>query len=81
MEETKKLNGSWCLSDIVRVGSGLLADACKHLGPREQKGDSAVLNPAVFNSLPWERNEVVQLQEGTGPPSLGMFTFTFEHFF
>uniref|UniRef100_A0A8C5BU47 alpha-mannosidase n=1 Tax=Gadus morhua TaxID=8049 RepID=A0A8C5BU47_GADMO len=54
--------------DILRVGSGLLGDACRHLGQRDQKGDA----PAVFNSLPWERNEVVQLQEATGPPSLAL---------
>ena len=67
--EMEKLNGSSSVLDILRVGSGLLGDACRHLGQGDQKGDA----PAVFNSLPWERNEVVQLQEATGPPSLGMF--------
>ncbi|CAL8356210.1 unnamed protein product [Lota lota] len=56
--------------DILRVGSGLLRDACGHLGPRDQKCDSS----AVFNSLPWERSEVIQLQDATGQPSLALVT-------
>ncbi|KAJ3596833.1 hypothetical protein NHX12_003233 [Muraenolepis orangiensis] len=52
--------------DIRSVGSGLLRDACRRLGSEGQKCDSS----AVFNSLPWERNEVVQLQDGDREPSL-----------
>ncbi|KAM4618384.1 alpha-mannosidase 2C1 [Polymixia lowei] len=59
--------------DIRRVGARLLQDACRSLGSKEQKADSN----AVFNSLPWERHEVIQLQDGTGlalvrVPSVGV---------
>lgn len=55
-----------CLSDIRRDGAGLLRDALRVLG---SKGTSA----AVFNSLPWERTEVIQTQDGAGPSRLGVF--------
>lgn len=51
--------------DIRRDGADLLRDALRVLG---SKGTSA----AVFNSLPWERSEVVQTHDGAGPSSLGV---------
>ncbi|KAM3869694.1 alpha-mannosidase 2C1 [Diretmus argenteus] len=54
--------------EIRTVGAGLLRDACSALGSKEQKGDST----ALFNSLPWERNEVVQLKDGAGQPGLAL---------
>uniref|UniRef100_A0A667YA75 alpha-mannosidase n=1 Tax=Myripristis murdjan TaxID=586833 RepID=A0A667YA75_9TELE len=54
--------------DIRRVGGGLLDDACRALLSKEQKGDAH----AVFNSLPWERNEVIQLQDTAGQPGLAL---------
>ncbi|KAM6937533.1 alpha-mannosidase 2C1 [Xenentodon cancila] len=51
--------------DIRRDGSVLLREACESLGP---KGSSV----GVFNSLPWERHEVVQLQDGTDKPTLAL---------
>uniref|UniRef100_A0A8C4IAL7 alpha-mannosidase n=1 Tax=Dicentrarchus labrax TaxID=13489 RepID=A0A8C4IAL7_DICLA len=51
--------------DIRRDGSTLLHNACGALG---SKGNSA----GVFNSLPWERHEVIQIQDGAGKPDLGM---------
>lgn len=56
-------------SDIRRDGAGLLRDALRVLG---SKGTS----PAVFNSLPWERSEVIQTQDGAGPSSLGVFPYS-----
>lgn len=29
----------------------------------------------MFNSLPWERHEVIQIQDGVGKSSLGMYVF------
>ncbi|AWP08416.1 putative alpha-mannosidase 2C1 [Scophthalmus maximus] len=49
--------------DIRSDGTALLREACGALG---SKGKSA----GVFNSLPWERNEVIQTQEGAGKPDL-----------
>lgn len=37
------------------------------------KGSSA----GVFNSLPWERLEVIQTQEGADKPSLGMLNMMY----
>uniref|UniRef100_A0A3Q3J1N8 alpha-mannosidase n=1 Tax=Monopterus albus TaxID=43700 RepID=A0A3Q3J1N8_MONAL len=51
--------------DIRNDGAALLNDACGALG---SKGDAA----GLFNSLPWERHEVVQIQDGAGKPGLGM---------
>lgn len=51
--------------DIRRDGAGLLRDALRVLG---SKGTSA----AVFNSLPWERTEVIQTQDGAGPSRLAV---------
>lgn len=56
---------SRCVLDIRRDGATLLHDACGALG---SKGNS----DGVFNSLPWERHEVIQIQDGAGKPSLGM---------
>lgn len=61
------------VSDIRNDGATLLRDACGALG---SKGNSA----GVFNSLPWERHEVIQVQDGAGKSGLGMldilYTFT-----
>ncbi|XP_028442064.1 alpha-mannosidase 2C1 isoform X1 [Perca flavescens] len=51
--------------DIRSDGAALLHGACGALG---SKGSST----GVFNSLPWERHEVVQIQDGAGKPDLGM---------
>uniref|UniRef100_A0A8C4IA83 alpha-mannosidase n=1 Tax=Dicentrarchus labrax TaxID=13489 RepID=A0A8C4IA83_DICLA len=51
--------------DIRRDGSTLLHNACGALG---SKGNSA----GVFNSLPWERHEVIQIQDGAGKPDLAL---------
>ena len=51
--------------DIRTDGAALLHDACGALG---SKGNS----PGVFNSLPWERHEVIQMHKGPGTPDLGM---------
>lgn len=56
---------SHCVSDIRSDGAALLHDACGALCP---KGNAA----GVFNSLPWERHEVIQTQDGAGKPTLGM---------
>jgi len=58
--------------DIRRVGGGLLRDACRHLGSKGQTCESS----AVLNSLPWERHEVIELQDGAAHPSLGTFSFS-----
>lgn len=55
-----------CVSDIRSGGAALLNDACGALCP---KGNAA----GVFNSLPWERHEVIQTQDGAGKPTLGTF--------
>lgn len=47
------------------VGAELLKDACEVLG---SNGNS----PGVFNSLPWERCEVIQIQDGKGKPGLAL---------
>uniref|UniRef100_A0A665W947 Alpha-mannosidase 2C1 n=1 Tax=Echeneis naucrates TaxID=173247 RepID=A0A665W947_ECHNA len=52
--------------DIRSDGTALLHVACGALG---SKGTSA----GVFNSLPWERHEVIQVQDGAGKPDLGMW--------
>uniref|UniRef100_A0A7N6AJ25 Alpha-mannosidase 2C1 n=1 Tax=Anabas testudineus TaxID=64144 RepID=A0A7N6AJ25_ANATE len=52
--------------DIRSGGAALLNDACGALCP---KGNAA----GVFNSLPWERHEVIQTQDGAGKPTLGTF--------
>ncbi|XP_061577780.1 alpha-mannosidase 2C1 [Cololabis saira] len=52
-------------NDIRSDGSVLLREACEALGP---KGSSV----GVFNSLPWERHEVVQIQDGTDKPGLAL---------
>lgn len=54
--------------DIRSIGSRLLQDACKGLGLKEQRGNLT----AVFNSLPWERIEVLQLPGSTAQPSLAL---------
>uniref|UniRef100_A0A669EDM4 alpha-mannosidase n=1 Tax=Oreochromis niloticus TaxID=8128 RepID=A0A669EDM4_ORENI len=51
--------------DIRSGGAALLRDACEAL---VAKGSSV----AVFNSLPWERLEVVQIQEGAEKSGLGL---------
>ncbi|CAN9499336.1 unnamed protein product [Ophioblennius macclurei] len=51
--------------DIRRDGAALLNDACKVLGTKD--GDLG-----VFNSLPWERNEVIQIQDGNGKSDLAL---------
>ncbi|KAM9854997.1 alpha-mannosidase 2C1 [Aulostomus maculatus] len=51
--------------DIRRDGAVLLQNACMALG---SNGNS----PGVFNSLPWERHEVIQTQEGPGKPGLAL---------
>ncbi len=51
--------------EIRSDGAALL---CKALGALGSKGNSA----GVFNSLPWERHEVIQVQDGSGKPGLGM---------
>ncbi len=62
---TKIKSASHCVADIRSDGAKLLHDACGALG---SKGSSA----GVFNSLPWERHEVIQIQDGAGKPGLGM---------
>ncbi|XP_075993503.1 alpha-mannosidase 2C1 [Genypterus blacodes] len=52
--------------DIRSAGARLLQDACEALG---SKGSGS---PAVFNSLPWERNEVVQIQDDRGQAGLAL---------
>uniref|UniRef100_A0A672J0Y4 Glycoside hydrolase family 38 central domain-containing protein n=1 Tax=Salarias fasciatus TaxID=181472 RepID=A0A672J0Y4_SALFA len=52
--------------DIRRDGAALLNAACEVLGT---KGSAL----GVFNSLPWERTEVIQIPDGKGKPDLGMF--------
>lgn len=54
-----------CAIDIRSDGAALLRDACGVLG---SKGNCA----GVFNSLPWERHEVIHIQDGAGKPDLGM---------
>ncbi|XP_072242006.1 alpha-mannosidase 2C1 isoform X2 [Leuresthes tenuis] len=44
--------------DIRRDGAALLREACEALG---SKGSSV----GVFNSLPWERHEVIQISDGS----------------
>lgn len=56
---------SHCVLDIRSDGATLLHEACGALG---SKGNSS----GVFNSLPWERHEIIQSQDGTGKPGLGM---------
>ncbi|XP_044049172.1 alpha-mannosidase 2C1 isoform X2 [Siniperca chuatsi] len=51
--------------DIRSDGATLLHDAC---GALVSKGNSA----GVFNSLPWERHEVFQIQDGAGKPGLAL---------
>ncbi|XP_041651823.1 alpha-mannosidase 2C1 [Cheilinus undulatus] len=51
--------------DISCGGASLLHDAFGVLG---SKGDSA----GVFNSLPWERHEVLQVQDGADTPRLAL---------
>ncbi|XP_068578630.1 alpha-mannosidase 2C1 isoform X1 [Cebidichthys violaceus] len=51
--------------DIRRDGAALLHEAFGALG---STGNST----GVFNSLPWERHEVIQIQDGAGRPGLGM---------
>eukprot|EP00066_Takifugu_rubripes_P004327 XP_003967613.1 PREDICTED: alpha-mannosidase 2C1 isoform X1 [Takifugu rubripes] len=51
--------------EICSDGAALLRDAC---GVMVTKGSSA----GVFNSLPWERLEVIQTQEGANKPSLAL---------
>ncbi|XP_022046125.2 alpha-mannosidase 2C1 isoform X1 [Acanthochromis polyacanthus] len=51
--------------DIHRDGAVLLREACAALG---SKGNST----GVFNSLPWERHEVIQIQDGTDKPGLAL---------
>lgn len=55
-----------CVLDIRSDGTRLLHHACEALG---LKGSSA----GVFNSLPWERQEVIQIEDGSGKPGLGTF--------
>ncbi|KAI3371290.1 hypothetical protein L3Q82_023907, partial [Scortum barcoo] len=51
--------------DIRSDGAKLLHDACEALG---SGGKSA----GVFNSLPWERQEVIQIQDGAGKSGLAL---------
>ncbi|XP_037539458.1 alpha-mannosidase 2C1 [Nematolebias whitei] len=51
--------------NIRSDGAALLWEACEAL---ESKGSST----AVFNSLPWERHEVVQITDGTDAPVLAL---------
>lgn len=55
-----------CLLDIKRAGAALLQDG---LGGLMSKGEAT----GVFNSLPWERLEVLQIQDGPSKHGLGMF--------
>uniref|UniRef100_A0A3Q4AHU8 alpha-mannosidase n=1 Tax=Mola mola TaxID=94237 RepID=A0A3Q4AHU8_MOLML len=52
--------------EIRSEGATLLHEACQALG---SKGTKA----GVFNSLPWERHEVIQIQDGTAKSGLGKF--------
>ncbi|XP_056138138.1 alpha-mannosidase 2C1 [Lampris incognitus] len=54
--------------DIRSIGGRLLRDALRALGSKEQE----VVSAAVFNSLPWERNEVIELQDGAGQSGLAL---------
>lgn len=56
---------SHCGLDIRNEGATLLRDACGALG---SKGSSV----GVFNSLPWERHEVIQIQDRAGKYDLVM---------
>lgn len=51
--------------DIRSAGAVLLREACKALVPN---GSSV----AVFNSLPWERREVIQIQDGSDKACLAL---------
>ncbi|XP_028305460.1 LOW QUALITY PROTEIN: alpha-mannosidase 2C1 [Gouania willdenowi] len=51
--------------DIKHDGAALLHEACQALGT---KG----CHPGVFNSLPWERNEVIQTQDDLGKRGLAL---------
>ncbi|XP_029010098.1 alpha-mannosidase 2C1 isoform X2 [Betta splendens] len=51
--------------DIRRDGGAVLQEACGALGSR---GTAA----GVFNSLPWERHEVIQTAGGAGGPALAL---------
>ncbi|XP_069018170.1 alpha-mannosidase 2C1 isoform X3 [Embiotoca jacksoni] len=51
--------------DIRRDGAALLREACEVLG---SKGNST----GVFNSLPWERHEVIQVQDAADKPGLAL---------
>lgn len=63
------LKTSYCVVEIRTDGAALLHDAC---GAMVSKGTS----DGVFNSLPWERIEVIQTQDGAGQPRLGMLNVT-----
>lgn len=67
---SSKRNTSHCVVEIRREGAALLRDAC---GAMVSQGSSA----GVFNSLPWERLEVIQTQDGADKPSLGMLLVMF----
>lgn len=53
------------VSDIRIAGAALLREACEALVPN---GNSV----AVFNSLAWERLEVIQIQDGADKAGLGL---------
>lgn len=53
------------LIDVHNGASVLLREACEALEP---KGSSA----GVFNSLPWDRHEVIQIKDSADQPSLGV---------
>uniref|UniRef100_A0A671UTI6 Alpha-mannosidase 2C1 n=1 Tax=Sparus aurata TaxID=8175 RepID=A0A671UTI6_SPAAU len=57
--------------DIQSDGAKLLKEACGALG---SKGNAA----GVFNSLPWERQEVIQIQDGAGEPAVGILCVSFQ---
>uniref|UniRef100_A0A7N6BVJ0 alpha-mannosidase n=1 Tax=Anabas testudineus TaxID=64144 RepID=A0A7N6BVJ0_ANATE len=62
----ERLQELWRYSIYIRSGgAALLNDACGALCP---KGNAA----GVFNSLPWERHEVIQTQDGAGKPTLAL---------
>ncbi|KAG7276249.1 hypothetical protein CRUP_018631 [Coryphaenoides rupestris] len=45
-----------------------LRELWRHLGSKGQTRESS----AMFNSLPWDRHEVIELQDGAGHPSLAL---------
>lgn len=58
--------------DIRADASVLLHEACEALG---SKGSTA----GLFNSLPWDRQEVIEIKDGTDGPDLGVENINYSY--